>query len=439
MNSVNGIPFPDSYWLASRRYGVEDKPLTQDIDTDTLIIGGGFTGLSSAYHLARKGQRFALVEAYDFGWGASGRTGGMLPPRYKKGFSCIAKLYGNETAVWLHALILEAIDTVEQIVSSEAIDCDFARTGQITAAHSAEALSGLQADYEWARTVIQDTGATILNQDEVREEIGGGNYPGGWLDQRGAGIHPLNYSWGLAEKLRQQGAELYNRTKVLGLKETADGILVETDGGRISAKRVIIATNAYTDTVHFAPGELENRIVAVASSIVATAPLGAIADQMVKNRRMIADTRRIMSYFRVSPDNRLIFGGRGDLTGRKDSPEVYQEIEKRMQETFPGIDFKVEYRWFGKVAVSTDDFPHIGKLSDRVIYAMGYGGRGVALANLLGKYAAALAAGENIQLGPMTDNPFAKFPFHAFRMLGMQLVAGWWRYLDNRDEKTLRS
>lgn len=433
-----GLAPAQSYWLVTANAAPSVPKLTSAIQTDVAIIGGGFTGLSAAYHLQQAGIACAVFEANDVGWGASGRNGGMLPPRYKKGFATIAARYGHDVARRLHGLIHEAIDTVEAIVADAGIECDFRRTGQFTAAHSTAHLKALEADREWMVREAGDSGATILDRAGARDEIGGGGHVGGWLDPRGAGVHPLNYTRGLAAALLMRGVPIFGKTPVRRLIEEADGVRLETDQGSVQAKQVIIATNAYTDATGFAPGGLDRRIVAVNTSAIATAPLSSnVAASVLPGRRMVADTKYLMNWYRILPDNTVIFGGRGDLTGRNDGVGTYAMIERALAELFPQLGTpRIARRWSGKVAVTMDDFPHIGRLSPRVCYAMGYGGRGVALANLLGKYLAQLAQGRDVDLGPMSASAFRPYPLHAFRILGMQIVASWYRH---QDAKAIRA
>jgi gamma-glutamylputrescine oxidase len=423
---------PDSYWVETSNPASILPTLAGEQKADVVIIGAGFTGLSTAYHLSQAGIQAIVVEAEDVGWGASGRNGGMLPPRYKKGFASIAKIYGNEVTRRLHAIIHEAIDTVESIVSDCALDCGFARTGQITAAHSRAHLASLEQDCAWMTAEAGDRTAQILSRSNTADEVGASIHVGGWFDPRGAAIHPLNYVRGLANALQKRGVPIFVRSPVRRLVEEPDAIRLELPGGTIAARQVVIATNAYTDATGFAPHGLERRIVAVNTSVICTNPIGGNrAGAVLPGRRMVADTKHIMNWYRMMPDNCLIFGGRGDITGRSDDPSVYAKLERQLAETFPVIaDVGVRHRWSGKVAITLDDFPHVGRLSPRVAYAMGYGGRGVALANMLGKYLAQLVEGKTVDAGPMSTNAFDPIPFHAFRVPGMQIVARWYQYLD---------
>jgi glycine/D-amino acid oxidase-like deaminating enzyme len=415
--------------------------LSGDAAADVVLVGAGFTGLSTAWHLQRAGLSAIVLDANDIGWGASGRNGGMLPPRYKKGFATLARKYGHDVTRRLHRLILEAVDTVEAIVDDGGFDCAFARTGQLTAALSPDHLASLEADAVWAAAEAADRTPRILNAGEARSEIGGGNYVGGWLDPRGAAIHPLAYVRGLAKTLLSRGVTIHGATPVLQLQEAAGGVTASTPGGTVRAKQAVIATNAYTDLYHGATGNLARRVVPVTSSVIATHPLGAnVAASVLPARRMVADSRHLMFYFRMMPDGSLLFGGRGDITGRRDDPAVYLGLEQGLAATFPqAAGAPIAHRWSGKVAVTLDDFPHIGRLSHRIAYAMGYGGRGVALSNLMGRLLTDLVRDLPVDVGPMAGSSFAPIPLHSLRIPGMRIVAGWYRLKDARASAAARS
>jgi len=432
LGDAGGVDPVDSYWASTANPAPPLSAFQGEKSVEVAIIGSGFTGLSTAYHLAKTGTESIILDAKDTGWGASGRNGGMLPPRYKKEFGAIAAKYGNETTRRLHAIVLDAIDTVEETVGDCSIDCGFARTGQLTAAHSRQHLAALQADLDWAAAEANDRTPRILSRREILSEVGGGRHVAGWLDPRGAGIHPLNYTRGFAAALVKRGVSIFSRSPVKRLIEDSEGVRLETPDGVVKARQVVIATNAYTDMEPFAPERLDRRIIPVTTSVIATAPLSNnVAATVLPGRRMVADTKHIMNWYRVTEEGSLIFGGRGDITGRNESPSVYGMLERQIIETFPQVaDTRIAYRWSGKVAVTLDDFPHIGRLSPRVSYALGYGGRGVALSNVLGKFLSRIVRGETIDAGPMSDNRFDPVPFHSFRIVGMQIVASWYRHLD---------
>lgn len=426
---MTAVMHASSVWMTSA-HPVRDFPkLQHDQQADVAIIGGGFTGLSAAYHLARAGIACAVFEAHDIGWGASGRNGGMAVLRYKTPWAVLARRHGEAVARRLHALLLEALDGLEATVADLGINCDFSRYGHLTAANGRSAIEMLEADVQWLRA-IGDRTPRMLGREETAELAGTGCYLGGYLDSRAGGIHPLNYARGLAAGLSDMGIPLFAGTAVTALHEDAQGVSLDTSGGRVRANQVLICTNAYTELFPFDP-DLQRRIVPVSTSVITTEPLSDSSLRAVLPQgHLVSDTRHLLNYYRIAPGNRLLFGGRGSLTGRE-SREVYKGLEGKFFETFPALaGTAIDHRWSGRVAVTMDDFPHVGRLSPRVAYAMGYGGRGVALSALLGRMLGELAQGRGMDAGPMSAAAFAPIPFHALRIPAMKAVAGYYRLLD---------
>lgn len=420
---------PSSVWASSANPLPAFPALSTDLRTDVAIIGGGFTGLSAAYHLARAGVACTVLEANDIGWGASGRNGGMAVLRYKTPWSMLASRYGEDTARHLHQLLLEAVDLLEAVVADLGIDCEFRRYGHITAANGRSAMHMLETDIAWLAGA-GDRAMRMLSAGETAERAGTGCYLGAYLDPRAAGIHPLNYTRGLAAGLAVRGVALHSATPVTAIHDGGHEMILSTPGATVKSRQVLVATNAYTELFRFGT-DLQRRIVPVSTSVITTAPLPeAVLRALLPEGHLVSDTRHLLNYYRVAPGNRLLFGGRGSLTGNE-SPEVYSGLERKLVDTFPALtDVPIDHRWSGKVAVTLDDFPHVGRLGSRVFYAMGYGGRGVALSGLLGKLLAELARGETVQAGPMTGNSFAPIPFHGLRIPAMKAVAGYYRLLD---------
>jgi glycine/D-amino acid oxidase-like deaminating enzyme len=423
-----------SVWEATANAPLALPALPGDVEHEIAIIGAGFTGLSAAHHLHKAGVDCVVLEANDAGWGASGRNGGMAVARYKKPFSVLNEKYGTATALRLHALIHEALDTLEATVAEHAIDCDFQRCGHVTPAHGKAAMATLEADVRWLKAEAGDAVPCMLDRAETARELGTERYVGAYLDPRAAGIHPLNYARGLAGALARRDVPIYVKTPAVSLREESGAVVIGTPRGQVRARRAILATNAYTSDMGRLHPDLHRRIIPVSTSVIATAPLSdSIAPAILPNGRLASDTKRIMHYFRLLPGRRLLLGGRGDLLGRE-RPESYLGLQKAVRLLFPQLgQVRIEHRWSGKVAVTLDDFPHIGRLSNRVFFALGYGGRGVALTNLMGKYLARLVQEQPIDAGPMGTNPFRPVPLHALRLPAMHLIAGYYRYLDARE------
>jgi len=421
---------PLSLWLTTANPAPELSALEGDDQTDFAIIGAGYTGLAAAHHLARMGRSCVVLEANDAGWGASGRNGGMAVLRYKKSWSRLARELGHERARYLHRLLHDAIDLLEAAISEHRIDCGFARCGHITAANGAGALKTLQDDVEWLAAEAGDAVPRIVDKAEVTALTGATGYLGGYVDARAGGIHPLNYARGLAAALAGRGVPIHVSTPVEALREDGESVILETKRGVVRASQALIATNAYSDLVPFGT-DLGARIVPVSTSIISTQPLpDDVLSRIVPQRHVVSDTRHLLNYFRVAPGNRLLYGGRGSLTG-KESPEVYSGLERKLVQTFPSLKgVAIDHRWSGRVAVTLDDFPHVGRVSPRVSYAMGYGGRGVVLTNLLGKMLAELAMGEAVDAGPMSAAAFGRIPLQGLRIPAMKAVAGYYNLLD---------
>jgi gamma-glutamylputrescine oxidase len=426
-----------SYWEASASPGPDLPPLDRDRTVEVAIVGAGFTGLAAAEALADAGVTCLVLDAKPLGWGASARCGGSATPRYKQGWAALAAAHGDTAARRLHAELHAALDGIEARVRRHGIACDFRRSGQATAAHGPGPLAALAADIDWLRQVAGDATPRLLDRHESAAMLGTGEYPGAYFDPRGGYLHPLTYLRGWAGALAAAGLPIHPESPVLRLSETPDAVLLETPGGWVRAKSVILATNAYTPEGIF-PGGLERRIVPVASSLIVTAPLSAnLAAGVLPAGAILADTRRILSYACKLPDGRLMIGGRGDLTDRRRDPASYSRLEQTLARLFPALaGIAVEHRWRGMVAVTRDALPHLGSFGSRIYYGLGYGGRGLVLAHALGRMLASRAVGEPIDAGPLGDAGFRPIPLHRWRRPLMQLAAGYWSLLDRHEERS---
>lgn len=421
---------PISVWLTTAGASPVLGKLDRDVATDVVVIGAGFTGLNAALELARHGIACVVLEANELCWGASGRNGGMAVLRYKKAWSTLARQFGHEKTRHLYALLHEAVDTLEQNVVELEIECDFKRSGHITAANGPRALAILDADCRWLAAHVGDRVPQLLDAYETRILTGTDAYYGGYLDPRSAGIQPLEYGRGLARALLARGVPIFRASPAQQFVVAPDHVVVVTPGGEVRARKALISSNAYTDLHSFAT-DVARRIVPVLTSVVTTAPLSeAVLSTTLPQGHLVTDTRHLVNYFRLAPGGRLLFGGRGSLTG-SEKPEIYDVLIAKMRETFPQLgNAEIDHRWSGNVAVTMDDFPHLGALGDRVFFALGYGGRGVALSNLLGRHLALRAIGECTTLGPMSESSFRPVPLHRLRIPAMNVVAGYYWLLD---------
>jgi glycine/D-amino acid oxidase-like deaminating enzyme len=397
---------------------------------DVAIIGGGYTGLSAARVLAACGARTALFEAHTLGWGASSRNGGQVLTGMKLGPSALIKKYGLERARRLFAASLAAIDCVAQIVRDEGIACDFVRAGHLEAACKPAHLRVLAHEAELLARKFEHQ-VELLSAGELRRELGSAAYHGGLVDERSAGLNPARYLAGLAQAAARAGALLYEQTPLERVLPDGQGFLLRTARGALWAKDVFVATSGYTGP---ATPALQRRIVPIGSYIIATAPLPeALARELIPRGRMVYDTKNFLYYFRLTPEQRLLFGGRAGFTPPTESTvrESAAILRRGMLTVFPQLhDAPVEYAWGGTLGFAFDIFPHAGTL-DGLYYAMGYAGHGVALATYLGTKLGQLICG-GPEENPLAGLPFPRAPLGLYdgRPWFLPLAGLWYRFLD---------
>lgn len=384
-------PVPDSYWAATA------NPLDQGISdfhgnetADAVVIGAGFTGLSTGLHLAEAGVDVLVIDANEPGWGASGRNNGQVVAALKHEPHEIEAHYGLERGRRLIQAIGQAPDMVFDIIARYSIECDARRCGIITAAHSPDALVNLQK-----RTDIwQRRGAPLemLSQDDMRDKAGTSYYFGGSRDPRGGAINPLAFARGMASAVMTAGGRVRKNASVKRIVPTSEGYRLELNGGNITAGKVIIGTNAYTGD--FWP-DLKRTFIPVRTPQLVSSPLDpAMLARILPGGEIMSDLRRLMLGVRVHGGNRLHLGGGGGTSGTKrEGP--YHNMMRLCRQVYPFLkDLEWEYRWTGFMAMTPDFYPRLFELAPGMVAALGYSGRGIGTATLLGREIAAWVAGK---------------------------------------------
>ena len=368
------------------------------------IIGGGFTGLSAARTLAAQGIKVAVLEANTIGWGASSRNGGMVLTGLKLGMESIQKKYGHETAKRLFHCSLDSIDTVEQIIREENIDCGFARYGHLLTANKPKHFDALQKSVEFMEKEFNHK-VHLITKEKQHAEIGTDIYHGALVDECSGGLNPAQYVSGLAAAAEEAGATLHARARVNSLRRQETRFIVETERGSLNAESVFVATSGYTGNV---TKKLQKKIIPIGSFIIATERLSdGLAYELSPKNRMIFDYKHYLNYFRLW-DNRMIFGGRAAFfpensrtIGR--SAEI---LRREMTQVYPQLkDVKIEFVWGGTLDFAFDMMTHVGEM-DGIYYSLGYAGHGVAMATHMGKTVA-----ESMINGNIREHPFASFDF----------------------------
>jgi glycine/D-amino acid oxidase-like deaminating enzyme len=400
-------------------------PQTPPESTEVAIVGAGYTGLSAARTLARHGADVTILERHSIGWGASGRNGGFVLPGFKAQLEPLARRDGLDRARRLFALSLQAVQFVEQLIAGEAIACDYGRGGSITLAAKPKHLENLDRSRRFLRDQL-GYHTELLGPEALGHEIASVRYYGGLLDPGAGALHPLRYCHGLAAAAERAGARVLEGLDVRAVRRTASGFEVETTAGVVRAAEVVVATDGYSGPA-FAP--LRRRIVPVGSYLIATVPLDpGVASRVLRRNRVLFDTKHLLYYFRLSPDGRLVFGGRASFTPAPLARYV-RILHAGLLEVFPSLsDVPVEYAWSGKVGFTADQLPHIGRL-DGVHYAAGYSGHGVALATYLGARLGDALAGRN-DLPDLGGPGFRPIPLYSGRPWFLPLAGAYYRIRD---------
>lgn len=375
---------------------------------DVAIIGAGYTGLSAARTLARNGMKVAVLESNTIGWGASSRNGGMVLTGMKLSVETLTRRYGLQAAQKMYAASLASIDLVEQIVGQERIACAFSRCGHLEVACKQSHFNGYERSAE-AITRNFNHQLRIVPRLLLPSEIGSDIYYGGLLDETSAGLNPAQYVAGLAKAALNAGACIYEGARVERVSRAARnassdfGLL--TTRGSIFASNVLVATGGYTSATTL---RLKRKVIPIGSFIIVTEPLRtALARELSPRNRMIYDSKHYLHYYRLTPDDRMLFGGRAAFFPEtKDTIRRSSEILHRsLLKVFPQLrSTRIECSWGGTLDFCFDTMPHSGQL-DGLHYAVGYAGHGVAMATYLGAKVA------EAMLGRRPENPFESVPF----------------------------
>jgi glycine/D-amino acid oxidase-like deaminating enzyme len=418
-----------SYWLDTVRpfRGGAEGPLQGNVDV--AVIGGGFSGLSAALALANKGASVAVIEAEVVGGQASGRNGGHCNNGLAHDFHGIAGRLGVPLAASLYRAYDAAVDTVERLVKEERIDCDFKRTGKIKVAAKAAHFDGLARSHTLLSKGV-DTDTRLLTKSDLLSEIGSDAFHGGLLYARSGSMHMGRFACGLAEAAVRAGARIYEYAPVTKLHRVAGAKHeVESERGAVVANQVLVATGP---SVAGPFGYFRRRIVPIGSFIIATEPLRReMVEALLPKRRTVTTSKNIGFYFRLTPDDRLLFGGRARFatSNMRSDQRSGKILERAMLGIFPQLrGTRVDYCWGGLVDMTADRLPRAGE-HDGLFYSMGYSGHGAQMSVHMGQVMAEVMNGRS-DLNPWRDLDWPAIPGHFGPPWFLPFVGAYYRIKD---------
>lgn len=413
-----------SYYEASVARPPDAAPLVGSITADVCVVGGGYAGLSAALELAERGYSVVLLEASRVGWGASGRNGGQALVGFGfAGQEAIEVQMSAADARRAWDISVEALQLLRSRIAKHAIECEYS-PGQLTLAVNARKAQALEA---WVNRVtsVYDYPIQSIGPAEVGDWIASGRFHAGAFDQQSGHLHPLKYCLGIAAAACAAGVQIFENSAATHIQR-GDRPVVRTAQGEIACRYVVLAGNVYLNEFgkRIAP-ELAPRIMPVGTYIIATEPMDqARADALIRQRAAVFDTNLVLDYFRVTADNRLLFGG-GESYSTLMQPNIARWMRQRMLAVFPQLaDLAVPYAWGGLVDITMNQAPDFGRLGRNIYYLQGFSGHGLVLAGMAGKLVAETIAGEAERFDLLSRIKHRTFPGGALLripalMLGM--------------------
>jgi glycine/D-amino acid oxidase-like deaminating enzyme len=406
----------------------DDLPVTAELpaETDVAIIGGGYTGLSAARTLAKRGVAATVLESETIGWGASSRNAGITGCSLKQKTHKIFKMYGEEYGHKFWEISLDALELIKELVYDEGIECDWQQNGDMCVYYKPSHYDPDPEWKEWQKDTL-DHDLEIVAPEDLRGLIGSDAFYGGVIDAHGAELHPTKLVFGLAEVAAKHGANLIENTAVTRIQKTPNGFSVHTRHGTLKAKQVVAATNGYTNGI---VPRLRSKVISIGSYSIVTEPLSEELQREISPKGLTFwDSKWFLNYFRLTPDGRMLWGGRNNLSTTLDLEESGEILRKQMVRAFPQLeDAPITHSWTGQLGLTFDLMPHIGNL-DGVYYALGFGGHGLHTALYLGHEVAQLITGDKAN-SPFAEIPHRTYFFYRNRAWFMPFAVAYYRIRD---------
>jgi gamma-glutamylputrescine oxidase len=419
---MTNTPYPHSFYAASANPVPNRPALVGETETDVCIIGAGYTGLSTAISLLENGFKVAIVEAAKVGFGASGRNGGQIVNSYSRDIDVIERIAGTKQAQLMGQMAFEGGRIIRERIARYNINCDL-KDGGVFAAFTKKQMGHLESQKKlWER--FGHTQLEIMDAKRIREVVGTENYIGGMLDMSGGHIHPLNLALGEAAAVESLGGVIYEQSPATRIERGANPV-VHTANGRVKAKYIVVAGNAYLGNL---VPELEAKTMPCGSQVIATEPLSEeMARSLIPNDYCVEDCNYLLDYFRLTGDKRLIYGG-GVVYGARDPANIEAIIRPMMLKTFPQLkNVKIDYAWTGNFLLTLSRLPQVGRIGDNIYYSQGCSGHGVTYTHLAGRVLGEALRGQAERFDAFASLPH--YPFPGGRLFRVPFTAmGAWYY-----------
>ena len=420
--------YPQSYYASAVALPERRPPAQGSLRYDVCVVGAGYTGLSTALHLAQRGYSVAVLDANRAGWGASGRNGGHVGTGQRVSQGALEELVGKDRARTLWDMGLEAVALVRRLVERHAIDCDLGN-GIIHACHKPRGVARAAAHVDLLRNDYGYDLIEALDRDRVREHVGSPVYHGGSLDRGSAHLQPLAYALGLARAAQDAGVHLYEHSRVRRLVG-GDPVALVTDEATVSARHAVLALNGYHGDLVPA---LSRRIMPINNFVAATERLPEdLAAELLPHGHAVADSRFVVNYFRMSADRRLIFGG-GESYGYRFPADMAGKVRRAMLGIYPQLaGVRIEHAWGGTLAITTNRLASFQRLGPNILSASGYSGHGVPTATFAGSVLAEAIDGQASRFDLLSSLRIAPFPGGVALRYPLLVLAMTWYALRDR-------
>ncbi|WP_286261230.1 NAD(P)/FAD-dependent oxidoreductase [Thalassotalea atypica] len=418
--------YPDSYYAATANRTQDYPKLTGDLSADVCVVGGGYSGLSTAIALQEKGYNVVLLEAAKIGFGASGRNGGQLVNSFSRDIDHIEAHYGTDTANALGKMAFEGADCIRDLIERYQINCDY-KPGGFFAAFTDKQMDELSSKQQlWQR--FGNDKLTLVDSSSIKNVVNTDAYVGGLVDEHCGHIHPLKLALGEAKALCSIGGKVFEQSKVTNIVELStcpnNSSKVETEHGSVTAKVIVLAGNAYMGNLE---PKLSKKSMPCGTQIVTTEVLPeALAASLIPSQYCVEDVNYKLDYYRITADNRLLFGG-GVTYGGGDPASIERFLKPHMDKIFPVMkDYRIDYAWGGDFLLTLNRLPQLGRMGSNTYYTQGYSGHGVNTSHLAGKLLAEAIHGDSSRFDVFAQLPHYNFPGGRLFRVPAVIMGAWY-------------